>query len=116
MPSGNQQPNLIGENLYHLQPLLLDRQLSNAEVRQVVENGLHDPNPVRTIYQELYVGELLFKFRKHTRQDINASRLIGGYQELAPRDFFEFVNRVLRSSTQREDLLGMLSEDTSGDG
>src|SRR3954451_973540 len=114
MAGRHKQPNFVREDFDNLQPFLLNRQLSNSEIREIIENGLNDPNAVRAVHQQLHVGKLLLEFRKNPGQNVDASRLIRRNEQLAAGYFLELVDGILGSPAKGQDLFGMLSEDTTG--
>ena len=50
---------------------------------------------------------------KYVGEHVDASGFVGRDQNLSTRDPFQFVDGILRSPAQIQDLLGELSEDTA---
>ena len=114
MSGRHQRLDFVGVNLDHLQPLLGHRQLGDAEIRLVVEHGLHHARAVGAVHQDLHVGKLLLELGKHQRQDVDAGGFVGRDEQFPARHAFQLIDQVLGAAPQRQDLLGIIGENVPG--
>ena len=110
---GDDQFEFVGVDENNLDLLFLDRQLTNAEVGEVIENGFDDAGTVGAIDVNLNVGEKFFEFAENIGEDVKAGGFVGGDDEFAPGHFVEFIDGVLRAAAKVENLFAIVSEDLS---
>ena len=114
MICGDNETDFIGVDLDDLALFIVDRKLRDAEVGEIVLNGLEDARAIAAIDVDLDVGKLLLVFAEDFGKHVNASSFVGGNDDFTTGNALEFLDRFLGAAAEIENLFGILGKDTPG--
>jgi hypothetical protein len=116
MPRRHDQPDFVLVDVRHLQALLLDGQLREAEVGDVFHDRIHHARAVGTVHLKLHGGKQVLVLGEHLRQHVDAGGLVGGDHQFAARVALQLVDGVLGLAALVQHLGGVIGEDLAGGG
>src|SRR5215472_14250268 len=116
MTRRNDEADLIAVHRHDLEALFIDRQLREAEVGGIIEDGLDHMRAIGPVDLELHGRKMFAVLGEDPRQDINAGGFVSGDDELAPRVAFQLGDSVLSAAAEVEQLLRVSGENAAGDG